>query len=186
MRPVNALERRPVELEAISRRAGLEIDRAGQHVEPPHDELVPLDAFEQLVEAAPRAERFQHEVECAAARQSRTSRFFGADPVAGGRRFVFGELPGTHAGNHVVFDTSAGHRTGDDAIVTDRGERADRTRRRAPRVHDRDEDDATAVRHPLTGASQDLQIDAVQSVSPAGTPHAACNGRCRRIIGISR
>jgi hypothetical protein len=162
--PVRSMQRNQrmtVEFELIAAFSRRDVDGTGLHVEPALNELVLLDALEQLVETAFRTERLEHELDRTAARQAEALRLLRGDTIARAGGCILNEIATAHARDHVVFDTASGHRTFHDAVVPYRSDCADRSRRRAPRVHDGGEHHAMARLEPISCALEYLQIDAV-------------------------
>src|SRR4051812_48923586 len=114
---MNARERRAIEGELVGPLSGLDFNASALHVQSAHNELVTLDTRQKLVELAVRTERFQHELEGAAARQSKTLRFFGTHAVPRRCRLVLHQFFCPNTRNHVVFDAAAGYRTDDHAVI---------------------------------------------------------------------
>ena len=70
--PVHALQRFAVECEQVLPVAGTSASPPVSHIEQAHDQLVPLDALQELFDPALRRYRLEHELQRAAARQAET------------------------------------------------------------------------------------------------------------------
>ena len=138
---------------------------SGFHIQRAFHQFVALNMREQLVDAARGGKRLQHQLQRAAARQTKTRGFFGGHAVLRGRRFVLHQLAIAHAQNHVVFDAAAGNRADHHAVITNSRQRADRARRGAPGFHHRGHHHTAAFFNPGARGFENLQVYAIHENS---------------------
>src|SRR5471032_1825368 len=141
-----------------------QFDRAAVQVQRALHQLMALQPFQQLCDAAVRGQRFNGQFDGAAAGQAEAVRLVGADAVADDFRHAALDAVRAHVGDQVVLDAAARDGTYDAAVVADGQRGADRARTGTPGLDDGDQLAAVAGGDPVGAGFQYFEVDAVHAV----------------------
>ena len=147
-----------IKIQQIRPAPGFQRHHARLHIETACNQFVPADDFEQFLQLGFRPYRLQHQLQSAAAGQTKTRRLFGGHPIGNHLRCTAHHLVGLDALNQIILDAAPRNRADNMAVVANHQHRTDRSRRRTPGPHHRRQGGTMPRIEPGNGTLDDFGI----------------------------